>query len=219
MAGANRAHLVLTPLRFRPRPPFPQDKIYQDMLWFVRVGVLAAVLLFSLITLGVSAAFISDINGLSNGFFTVNVPDYANLALAISVITLVVLGPMFVIDFIRGGAVTSWIVVELSVTGVLMILWLATAADAASASSGESVNCNLVSGESESLCRDYQAIEAFSFLNWIFLMGYFGTLLVVALRAHSRGNNVWRGSVRETDFSAGATGTNVPMVQQSGPVA
>ena len=70
----------------------------------------------------------------------------------------------------------------------MSVLWLATAADAASASGGQTVDCSLAVGSeymliftskllllifatnpgTESmLCHTYQAIEAFGFLNWL----------------------------------------------------
>lgn len=64
------------------------------------------------------------------------------------------------------------------------------------------------------MCRSFQAIEAFAWLNWLILMGYAIALLVLAILAHNRGNQgIWRSSVRDTDFF-GHTGTNnVPMQQ------
>jgi hypothetical protein len=38
---------------------------------------------------------------------------------------------------------------------------------------------------------------AFSFLSWILLMAYTIVLLVLAIRAHQRGNSAWTTSVRD----------------------
>ena len=46
-------------------------------------------------------------------------------------------------------------------------------------------------------------------------MGYIITIIVLAFIAASRGNGVvWQSSVRETDFFAGKSGTDVQMTQQ-----
>ncbi|THH12340.1 hypothetical protein EW145_g9 [Phellinidium pouzarii] len=196
------------------------------MLWRVRVGLLAAVLLFSIIMLGLSAGYIAKVHGLDGGFIRFSVPDYAGLGLAISIITLIIVGPIrrVVIDLLRVGAITSLILVELPVIGVLMILWLATAADTAAATSGGSVDCSTFNGLDSSfgtLCHTYQAMEAFSFLTWICLLGYFITLLVFALIAQFKGSGVWHSTVRDTDFfaSRAGAGTNVPMMTQDRPAA
>ena len=68
----------------------------------------------------------------------------------------------------RRGAVTSWILVELVVTGILWVLWLAAAADATSATDGVTLDCGDALGDAETVCREYQAIQAFEYLNWIF---------------------------------------------------
>lgn len=50
---------------------------------------------------------------------------------------------------------------------LFMILWLATAADTAAASDGLTIDCDGSVGVEGSLCHMYQAIEAFSFINWL----------------------------------------------------
>ncbi|KAH8113296.1 hypothetical protein DFH11DRAFT_331604 [Phellopilus nigrolimitatus] len=206
----------------------------QGMLWSIRTGVLAVVLLFTIVVLGLSAGYIAKLDSIEDELIVVTVPAFVGLSLAIAIITLFAIGPMVAFDFLRRGAVTSWILVELIVTGecltsckghfgadnsigVFMILWLATAAIAASATSGQTVDCRIAdafNSDDGMLCRTYQAIEAFSFINWILLLVYFITLLVLALVAHSRGSTgVWRETVRERDFLSKSGKTGAPMMQ------
>ncbi|OCB84531.1 hypothetical protein A7U60_g8517 [Sanghuangporus baumii] len=168
----------------------------QNFLWLARIGIFGAAYIAKLDDLGFSS------------------PDFAGLAVAISVITLIVITPMLAIDFVRRGAVTSWVIVELGVTGVLMILWLATAATTADFTDG-TVDCDGLRGDSEFICRTYQAIEAFAFINWLLLLFYFSALIGFSVTAQVRRNPPWRGTVRDTDFLArNPTPVVVPMAQQ-----
>ncbi|KLO10164.1 hypothetical protein SCHPADRAFT_999763 [Schizopora paradoxa] len=195
--------------------------------WLARVGTFATLILFSVIVLGLSAFFISKTSGTVAGF-SVNSPAWANLALATSILTLVSVTPMLVLDMFL-DAHTSKILVELIVLGILNVLWLASGADAAAYTNGEVPDCSnleivvglLVVKDNTliTLCRSYQAIEAFSWLNWIILMGYVIALLVFAILASTRGNSVWMSSVRKADFSAkgGNSSNGYPMTQQGVP--
>jgi hypothetical protein len=118
------------------------------------------------------------------------------------------------------------------IPGVLSILWLGTAADTASFNSF-TVGCGAdscwscpfqhhdVNSNHDAACGEIQAIEAFSFLNWIIrthsdqlrptasliqsitVMGYCITLLAFSIIHSRRGNNkVWHSSVKETNFSS-----------------
>ena len=52
---------------------------------------------------------------------------------------------------------TSWIIAEIAVTGILWVLWLASAADTTSATDGISVNCGTVdefAGQHPQICLD-----------------------------------------------------------------
>ncbi|KIM84206.1 hypothetical protein PILCRDRAFT_818536 [Piloderma croceum F 1598] len=174
----------------------------------VRVVLLGVVVLFSVIVLALAAALINTTESL--GFYYV----FSALALAVSILTLLTVGLLLVFDHIRTGFVTSRIVVELIVLGILSILWLATAADTASFNSF-AVGCGAdscwscpsqhhdVNSNHDAACGEIQAIEAFSFLNWIILMGYCITLLAFSIIHSRRGNNgVWHSSVKETNFSS-----------------
>jgi hypothetical protein len=157
----------------------------------MRLVLLGIVVLFSVIVLALAAALLHTTE--SQGFYFI----FDALALAVSLLTLLTVTPFLVFDHIRTGFVTSKIVVELTVLGVLSILWLGTAADTASYNSF-AVGCG-----SDSSCGEIQAIEAFSFLNWILLMGYCVTLLVFSIMHSRRGHSgVWHSSVKETKFSS-----------------
>ena len=67
-----------------------------SLLWKARVAVLSTVLVFAVITLGVSSDFIQNLTEED-----VATPDYAGFSVAVSVLTLVVFTPMCVHFLIR----------------------------------------------------------------------------------------------------------------------
>ncbi|KAI0327357.1 hypothetical protein GY45DRAFT_1327713 [Cubamyces sp. BRFM 1775] len=91
------------------------------------------------------------------------------------------------VDFLRTGAFTSMVVVELSwlctssfrshlarrhnthvgCIAVLWVLWLATGAQTASQTSTAFANCDFIYPILNQVCNETHAIEAFSFLAWI----------------------------------------------------
>lgn len=185
------------------------------VFWLARVVSFATLLFFSVVVLGLSAFYISKTSGTEAGF-SFSSPSWANLALATSILTLVALTPMLVVDFIRRGAITSKILVEIIVLSILAVLWLASGADAAAFTNGTIPDCSdigIVIGFDvvkdntlTSLCRSYQAVEAFAWINWLILMGYVITLLVFTIIAGTRGKSAWMNTVRETDFFSRNTG-------------
>jgi len=127
-----------------------------------------------------------------------------SLPLAVSVLTLVSMVPILVLEHIRKGLVTSLLVVELGWVGFLWVLWLAAGGEAASTGVDAST-CSRLNSASQTLCSSLVAITAFSFLNWIILLGWFGTLVTFGAI-----NNHWNHSVPDTDLtkkhSTGAAG-------------
>ncbi|KAF5382225.1 hypothetical protein D9615_004267 [Tricholomella constricta] len=126
--------------------------------------------------------------------------DFEIVALIAGAFTALVLPMMLVLGLIRRGAFTSMIVVELSALTVLWVLYLVVGALTAQWS-----NIFYPFGCSDLLrgagwCREFFAIEGFSFIAWITLFLYTLTLLVYSLISQSRGNNVWRSAVSETTF-------------------
>lgn len=172
----------------------------------IRVVSFIAVLLFALIVLGISGHWVSLLQGL--------ISSYSNpsaFALAVSVITWAFLGPLPLISLLRKGSVLSWVVVELAIVGLLWVLWLAAAAYISSITQGASLNCDYVflTPEAESICRQYQALQAFCWLNWIILFIYLVLLLVLTIKAQGRGHSVWTSDVTDLhSFAAGGGSTN-----------
>jgi len=129
--------------------------------------------------------------------------QFAALAIATSVLTLLI-GPTFlVVDLMRTGAVTSLVCVELGVLSFLWVLWLSVGADAADVNSRVfPTGCGFISERIDTACREFSAIVAFGFLTWIILFAYTIVLLVYAIIGSSRGHKVWTSSVKQTDFLA-----------------
>jgi hypothetical protein len=165
--------------------------IEMAILPLIRLVVFTATLVFAVIVLALSAHLTS--------LTAPVVFDFEGLGIAVGVLSLITMPVMIGVDFARRGAFTSMVLVELIWTFILWVLWIATAALAAEESQisfGDfSASCNfentIVAGE----CHELAAIEAFSFLAWLLLMGYNITLLVFAIMGASRGNRTWTSSV------------------------
>lgn len=176
----------------------------------IRLPVFAALLVFALIVLGLDGHLVAKLHHTyDEGFFkvTINAPAWAKLGVATSVLTLVSLLPMLIIDFLRKGAPTSLVAVELVWLGFLWILWLATAADTAN-----HVDCG---GSSDPICSQAQAAEAFSWLSWIVMTAYWAILLAFSFIAHSKGNSrIWTGPVTDSDFAGTGPVNHAPATGQ-----
>ncbi|KAK7061370.1 MBOAT, membrane-bound O-acyltransferase family-domain-containing protein [Favolaschia claudopus] len=170
-------------------------------LWYA-----AVVVAFSVIVLGLSAALTSTTEKYLNGYF-----EFAALAIATSVITLITVPIMIVMEFLHHGAMfTSMVLFELSWLSILWVLWLATAADTTQANAFIS-GCDYISDVVNTACRETQAVQAFSFLNWLILMAYTILILVLSIIAHSRQHTgVWRSSVAEAPFFTPGAGPAIP---------
>jgi hypothetical protein len=151
----------------------------------VRLAVFGVTCGFALIVMGIAASFLSTTS--RYGLFLISsVPGFA---VATPVLTFVILIPALVLDFIRKGGPTSLTASELGFVGFLWILWLACASNSTSALGGITLDCSLLDSSSASFCSQYQALQAFSWLNWLILFFYWIALLVIALIAQSRGIN------------------------------
>jgi hypothetical protein len=151
----------------------------------IRLVVFGVTIGFSLIVMGIAANFLSTTAKYSLfGFGSVS-----GFAVATPVLTFVILIPALVLDFVRKGAVTSLTASELGFIGFLWILWLACASNTTSILSGITLDCTGLVSEAASFCSQYQALQAFSWLNWLILFFYWIALLVIALVAQSRGIN------------------------------
>ncbi|KAG6332092.1 hypothetical protein ID866_6995, partial [Astraeus odoratus] len=169
---------------------------------------------FSVIVLGICAHLISLTETYYAAYYT-----FAALGVATAVLTLVTLPVMLAIDFLRTGAFTSKILVELIWLFILWVLWVATAGEAVNTvGSYLSAGCSIYDGYPTLVqaCYEVQAVEAFSFLAFFALLGYTITLLAFACIAASRGNSVWLSTVKETTFLAPAQAA--PPAQQPIPM-
>ncbi|KAJ7024663.1 hypothetical protein C8F04DRAFT_1131010 [Mycena alexandri] len=188
-------------------------------LTLIRVVVLSTSILLALIDMALAAAVTST----STQSFGVYFP-YAALAIAAAILTFLTLPAMIALEISRPGGPTSMIIVEISWLFFLSLLWLATGADAADFNSvGFWFACGrpeLQGSVDIGACHEISAIEAFAFLNWIILLAYIGTLLVMSLAAASRKHTgVWTSSVANAPFGAPAPAVNLTPMSHGGQVA
>jgi len=197
-----------------------------NLLTYIRFGTFATTLLFSLIVLCISADLVSLTNAQS-------IYGFSGLGLAIALITLITVGPMFLVDMYRQGSLFSYVIVEIGWLSVLWVLWLSTGGYAASSDNTifnqfNGASCNFGDFAPDGLtraCHETQAVVAFSFLIWILLMGYTVMLLVLAIRAQERGRPAWQTGVREgtllvtNEKTSGAMGSTPPTLHQTYPPA
>ncbi|EIN10222.1 hypothetical protein PUNSTDRAFT_119274 [Punctularia strigosozonata HHB-11173 SS5] len=187
--------------------------------------------LFRLVTLGASAVFAIIVLGLCAHILNVTLSFtglyfvFAALGVATALLTVITVVPMLIIEVLRKGAFTSFVVVEAVWLSILWILWLATGAETANTSSlvGFSQgSCSDWDPIDARACREFAGVEAFSFLSWILLMAYTITIVVEGFLLASRGKT-WTASVAElgvlastapTTTAAENTTTTYPMQQQ-----
>ncbi|KAF8760224.1 hypothetical protein RHS01_01971 [Rhizoctonia solani] len=163
----------------------------------VRLASYGTVLVFSLIMLGISGS----VFGSSPGIDVI----LALILLAASSITWVFMFPALLVSIFRRGSFLSWVAIELGICGFLWVLWLASAAYTTSLSAGIALNCDLASDTgAESSCRQYQAVQAFSWLNWVILFAYIVLVIALAIKATNKGQSVWTMEIR--DLSTAASG-------------
>ncbi|KAG8885092.1 hypothetical protein FRB97_002257 [Tulasnella sp. 331] len=160
------------------------------------VNVVRRILLiiFSFIVLGI-LCHLTQLTD-SVGFY------YSSFALGIatallSILVIVVGG---IVNQFRRGAITSLVWFELAWTGLLWVLWLSTAA--AITSLGIFSSCDYVNAGVEASCQEFQSVEAFVWLLWLFTFSWFCALLVMSIAAISRDAtiNVWHTPVTEHPF-------------------
>ncbi|KAF9468767.1 hypothetical protein BDZ94DRAFT_1317362 [Collybia nuda] len=167
----------------------------------LRLAALGTVVVFSIIVLGLS----SHVTALTTTYYGVYF-TFAALSIATAVLSILSLPAMIIIDRLRKGAFTSMILVELAWLGFLWILWLASAGTATQATVlSFALGCNYRNSDLNTACREFSAIQAFSFLNWLILLGYTLTLFAFSLVAANRGNAVWTSAVNSADFNAPVT--------------
>ncbi|KAK2462341.1 hypothetical protein APHAL10511_005647 [Amanita phalloides] len=148
----------------------------------IRLPVLGVLTAFSVIVLGIGA-HILDVTVPTLHFYF----SFVALAVAIPALTFLTVVPSIVVSLIRGAA-PMHIIVESVWLGVLWVLWLATAAYTANSTILLPTVCDysfFVGGKSVS-CNEIQALQAFSWLNWLLLTAYVPTVFVLSIIAQSR---------------------------------
>ncbi|KIP04081.1 hypothetical protein PHLGIDRAFT_129740 [Phlebiopsis gigantea 11061_1 CR5-6] len=194
-----------------------------------RLVVLSALSAFSLAVLGSNAhyAWTTMNTQLEVDLIPVwpqSAPDaFSAFNLAVAVISLVTLLTMIIVDVVRRGAFTSWIVVEIGWLGFLLVLWLAASAYTASIYPPVGDLCSANPGISNltAACTDIQVSMAFSWMGWILVSAYWGTLLAFSIISANKGRPVWKSTVKTADFVAGKAASPEyampPMQQQVQP--
>ncbi|CAE7233635.1 unnamed protein product [Rhizoctonia solani] len=177
----------------------------------LRLASFATVLAFSLIVLGISGSWVSQLQGVATSFAT-----SSSFSLAVSVITWAFMFPILLVGALRRGSFLSWVAIELGICGFLWVLWLASASYTTSMSAGVTLNCDLaLSVEVESVCRQYQAIQAFSWLIWLILFAYAVLVIVFAVKAMNKGQSVWTMEISDLGTAGSGAGGDASTIAAS----
>ncbi|EIW56535.1 uncharacterized protein TRAVEDRAFT_49360 [Trametes versicolor FP-101664 SS1] len=138
----------------------------------------------------------ADLTALSEKYFQ-GFDNFEVFGIAVGVLNVVTVTVMLVVDYLRTGAFTSMVLVELIWISILWVLWLAEGALTANDTSAVFQTCDFVSTLLNQACNETRAIEAFAFITWLVLLAYTITLLTVALINASRGAPMWTSSVKQ----------------------
>ncbi|KAJ6548769.1 hypothetical protein B0H19DRAFT_1299808 [Mycena capillaripes] len=188
----------------------------------VRLIILVTVSLFALISMSLAAAVMAT--GSTLGPFVDIAFMPPTLAIAVAVLTLLTVPVMIVLEIVRPGAYfTSMIIFEILWLGFLSVMWLASGAaqavenvvligfcsfDSSDDSFDGSFNDSFDGPPGDSLsniCGETRAIAAFGFLNWLILMFYTLTIMIMSCVAMSRKRGrVWTGSLANAPLSTSA---------------
>ncbi|KAI0778078.1 hypothetical protein BD413DRAFT_98761 [Trametes elegans] len=175
------------------------------MFWLqlFRLIVLVWATFCAIVLLGLGGHTLSAVGDLRLPTFA-----WAGLAVATAVLAFISLPIMVVVDFLRTGAFTSLIVVELAWLSFIGVLFLATGASASENAADYWVNCqSWTPAFARNLCSEVSAAAAFGFLGWLPLWAYTITLLVVLIIYASRGQYIWRSFVKDAAFKTVAPDT------------
>ncbi|KIY45978.1 hypothetical protein FISHEDRAFT_76211 [Fistulina hepatica ATCC 64428] len=167
-------------------------------LEYTRLVIFATVTVFSIVELAVAG----NLTYLTDTYYYYYY-GFAALAIATAALSLITLPVMIVFDMMTTDVFTSWIITELVWTGFLWILWLATGAAAANQNNEfmGRYGCGYARYSwYGTACHEFQAIQAFAFLNWILLMVYFIILFFMAVLGASKGGHVWTAAVKAAEF-------------------
>ncbi|KAG8821300.1 hypothetical protein FRC17_009880 [Serendipita sp. 399] len=176
----------------------------------LRLSILGVILLFSIIVMGLAANLTANTTTFS----------FPGFAVAVSVLTIISIAPILAIDWFRKGSFLCWVVVELGVSFVLWVLWLASASLTTS-SRLFTGDCGYFgywySDRFESFCRQYAAVQAFSWLIWLLFKAYAIVVLVLALLAAMKGHKrVWFSPTSDLSFTPTHTHSGEPKIPPPG---
>ncbi|KAJ7921832.1 hypothetical protein B0H13DRAFT_2318140 [Mycena leptocephala] len=176
----------------------------------VRLTILVTVFLFALISMSLAAALITT--GSTLGPFVDIAFMPATLAIAVAVLTFLTIPAMIVLEIARPGAYfTSMIIFEILWLGFLSILLessndFGSFDDSFDGSPDDSIR---------NICGEARAIAAFGFLNWLILMFYTLTIMIMSCVAMSRKRGpVWTRSLANAPLS-----TTAPAEKDSIPLS
>ncbi|KAI0673108.1 hypothetical protein C8Q78DRAFT_700152 [Trametes maxima] len=163
-----------------------------NWLQYVRLIALSIGALCGIIELSLGAHLLSLTEKYFDGYL-----NFEALSVAVGGLTMITLPIMIVIDFLRTGAVTSLVVVELVWLSILWVLWLAAGALIANQTGDAFASCDFVSTILSQACNETHALEGFAFLGWLDLMIYTIILLIVALVNNARNTPIWTSSIKQ----------------------
>ncbi|KAG2022282.1 hypothetical protein CC2G_000049 [Coprinopsis cinerea AmutBmut pab1-1] len=189
----------------------------------IRTIIFGISLLFTLIALGTSAAFIAFVDkgakalGFLGGSSSFNVGSFAHLVLATSVITLISVPLLYWFGRQKHATFKAQIFVELPAICIIWILWIASAGQTAqfepvfrlTGCSPSSLDFGFNSiDQGPTTCHEGRAMMAFSFLNWLLFMSYAFILAFYVFKAqHCTGTStVWFSSVETFDWNGALLG-------------
>ncbi|KII96051.1 hypothetical protein PLICRDRAFT_65322, partial [Plicaturopsis crispa FD-325 SS-3] len=160
------------------------------------------VLLLSIVVLGLAA----HLTNITEEFFEVYF-IYAALSIAAAGLTILTVPVLIIVDIVRRGAFTSFVVVELSWLSLLWVLWLATGAYTGS-DNIFGATCDYIDVDVNNACHETNGIEGISLVIFILLFIYTTVLLVFAIIGSNRGHHVWTNTVKDATFLAPGGGAH-----------
>ncbi|KAJ7826811.1 hypothetical protein B0H14DRAFT_3722209 [Mycena olivaceomarginata] len=193
--------------------------------FIVRLAILVTVSLFALISMSLAAALITSAS--QDGPFLDIALVAPTLAIVVAILTLLTAPLMIALEIVRPGAYfTSMIIFEILWLGFLSVMWLASGAAQAVENIVLTAACTVDSSDDfdgfsddprpdnslQTICGEARAIAAFGFLNWLILMFYTLTVMIMSCVAMSRKRGrVWTESFANAPLSAPASAENGPI--------
>ncbi|KAG9013571.1 hypothetical protein FRB90_005860 [Tulasnella sp. 427] len=140
------------------------------------------------------------------------VPAAYALGIATSLFTIILISVSLVVNWLRRGAFTSYIWFEIAWIGFLWIFWVATAGSFAAM--GSVGGCFSTAAGAASICNQYRAGQALSWLNWLITFSYLAALVTFSVIAAAHGERgVWMASITEHPyFAPGGGKQRIPSV-------